>query len=128
MDLELLQLLKALGGSAPGMPGWQPTPTDLTNASQQTARPWVGVKPALSPEGTAPRVVPQSYSNPRTFEVQGSGLKQIGGPLLSILPLLLPALLGRSPWGDVEALRRQRFNEQLGPQPAGFWDTLNSPA
>lgn len=118
MDLELFQLLKSLGGSAPGMDNWQPTPTDLTNSTQQNARPYVGVKPAAAPEGTAPRTLPKSYPNPRVFEAQGSNLRQIGGPLMGLMLTILPSLFGHNPWEGVMDLDAQLRHRQLwGPNP-----------
>jgi len=41
---------------------------EMANQGQIT-RPWVGIKSALSKEGTQPLQVPKSYTNPRTINL-----------------------------------------------------------
>lgn len=128
LGLDLLNLLKGLGGSGAGMEGFAPMSTDLANVTQQNARSWVGVKPINAREGTVPLKRPISYANPRVFDGD-NGFKQIGGPLLGLMTILLPAVLGKNPWADVaaqaESQEAERLRGQLGWQPANFWQAYD---
>jgi hypothetical protein len=59
-DAAMMRLMK----SGPKTPSGAGSLTGLP-----AERSWVGVKPATAVEGTAPRVVPQSYTNPKQFEM-----------------------------------------------------------
>lgn len=43
----------------------------------EAQRPWVGVKPAMAQEGTVGRVVPKSYTNPKTFDLTEYGNQDV---------------------------------------------------